>query len=109
MKIGIVGCAGRMGRMLVKAVDETPGAELAGGSEMAGSEFVGQDPAVLAGLPASGLSITDDAAALFAASDAVVGELIDAEPHRAVGRILGSPTPIAVFSTPHMVEGIPLG
>jgi dihydrodipicolinate reductase len=28
MKIGIVGCAGRMGRMLIKAVDETPGAEL---------------------------------------------------------------------------------
>ena len=72
MKIGIVGCAGRMGRMLIKAVDETPGAELAGGSEMPGSEFVGQDPAVLAGLPASGLSIVDNPADLFAVSDAVV-------------------------------------
>lgn len=72
MKIGIVGCAGRMGRMLIKAVDETPAAELAGGSEMVGSEFVGQDPAVLAGGPASGLSIFDNAADLFAISDAVV-------------------------------------
>jgi len=53
MKIGIVGCAGRMGRMLVKAVDETSGAALAGGSEMPGSEFVRHDPAVLSGLPAS--------------------------------------------------------
>lgn len=72
MKIGIVGCAGRMGRMLIKAVDETLGAELAGGSEMAGSEFVSQDPAVLAGLPASGLSILDNAADLFVVSDVVV-------------------------------------
>lgn len=72
MKIGIVGCAGRMGRMLIKAVDETPGAGLAGGSEMPGSEFVGQDPAQLAGLSASGLSVVDNAADLFAVSDAVV-------------------------------------
>ena len=72
MKIGIVGCAGRMGRMLIKAVDETSGAELAGGSEMPGSEFVGQDPAVLAGLSASGLEIMDDPADVFALSDAVV-------------------------------------
>ncbi|MEX0695279.1 MAG: 4-hydroxy-tetrahydrodipicolinate reductase [Rhodospirillales bacterium] len=72
MKIGIVGCAGRMGRMLVKAVAETPGAELAGGSEAPHSDAIGEDPALLAGLPASGLKITDDARALFEASDAVV-------------------------------------
>ncbi|MFB0952382.1 MAG: 4-hydroxy-tetrahydrodipicolinate reductase, partial [Rhodospirillales bacterium] len=30
MKIGIVGCAGRMGLMLVQAVHATPHAELAG-------------------------------------------------------------------------------
>lgn len=72
MKIGIVGCAGRMGRMLIKAVDETPGAELAGGSEMPGSEFVGKDPAVLAGLPGSGLEVMDDPAGVFALSDAIV-------------------------------------
>lgn len=72
MKIGIVGCAGRMGRMLVKAVHDTKGAELAGGSEAPHSDAVGEDPALLAGLPASGLKITGDARALFEASDAVV-------------------------------------
>lgn len=72
MKIGIVGCAGRMGRMLVKAVSETPGAELAGGSEAPHSDAVGEDPAILAGLPASGLKITGDARELFNVSDAVV-------------------------------------
>lgn len=72
MKIGIVGCAGRMGRMLVKAVHDTPGAELAGGTEAPHSGAVGEDPALLAGLPASGLKIIDDPQALFEASDAVV-------------------------------------
>ncbi|MDP4795963.1 MAG: 4-hydroxy-tetrahydrodipicolinate reductase [Rhodospirillales bacterium] len=72
MKIGIVGCGGRMGRMLVQAVHQTPGAELAGGSESKQSEFLGQDPALLAGLKASGLKITDDSRALFEASDCVV-------------------------------------
>lgn len=72
MRIGIVGCAGRMGRMLVKAVHDTDGAELSAGSEQPGSEFITQDPAVLAGLPASGLEIMDDPAGVFALSDAVV-------------------------------------
>jgi len=72
MKIGIVGCAGRMGRMLVQAVHQTPGAELAGGSEAKHSDAIGEDPALLAGLKASGLKITDDARVLFEASDCVV-------------------------------------
>lgn len=72
MKIGIVGCAGRMGRMLVKAVADADGAELAGGTEAPGSGAVGEDPALLAGLEKSGLAITDDPKALFAVSDAII-------------------------------------
>lgn len=72
MKIGIVGCAGRMGRMLVQAVHATPGAELAGGTEAAHSDAIGEDPALLAGVPGSGLKIISDARELFEASDAVV-------------------------------------
>ena len=72
MKIGIVGCAGRMGRMLVQAVAATPGAELACGTEAPGSPNLGKDPAVLAGLEASGIKITDDAEALFQVSDVVI-------------------------------------
>ena len=68
MKIGIVGCAGRMGQMLVHTVAETAGAELAGGTELPGSPAVGKP--VIGG--AEGLRVTDDAAALFAASDAVI-------------------------------------
>ncbi|MFO1153211.1 MAG: 4-hydroxy-tetrahydrodipicolinate reductase [Rhodospirillales bacterium] len=72
MRIGIAGAAGRMGRMLAAAIVETPAAELAGGLEFAGHPAVGSDLALAAGLPAAGLTITDDPEALFAAADAVL-------------------------------------
>jgi 4-hydroxy-tetrahydrodipicolinate reductase len=72
MKIGIVGCAGRMGRMLVREVLKTAGCELAGGVDRAGSPGLGQDIGSLAGCPAAGVTLGSDAAALFAASDAVI-------------------------------------
>ncbi|MCK5621819.1 MAG: 4-hydroxy-tetrahydrodipicolinate reductase, partial [Alphaproteobacteria bacterium] len=66
MKIGIVGAAGRMGRMLVRQVGETPGCVLAGATERAGSDAVGKDAGVLAGVGEAGIAITDDAAAMIA-------------------------------------------
>jgi 4-hydroxy-tetrahydrodipicolinate reductase len=72
MKIGIVGCAGRMGRTLVVEIEATGGAVLGGGSEQADSPFIGQDVAVLAGLQAAGVMVGADAAALFSACDAVI-------------------------------------
>ena len=72
MKIGIVGCGGRVGRMLVAEVLAQDGCELAGGTEVSGSPALGSDVAVLAGGEPSGLAVTNDAAALFKVSDVVV-------------------------------------
>jgi 4-hydroxy-tetrahydrodipicolinate reductase len=72
MKIGIVGCAGRMGRMLVAEVLASPGCELAGGTERPDSTALGQDVAVLGGGEVSGMVVTDDARALFTAADVIV-------------------------------------
>ena len=72
MKIGIVGCAGRMGRMLVQTVLGTPGAELAGGTEAEGSPFIGQDVAALAGAKPGGLAVGADPEVLFQQADAVI-------------------------------------
>ena len=73
MNIGIVGVAGRMGRMLVETVKMTEGCWFSGGTEPAGSDFIGLDIGLLTqeGIEL-GPVITDDAAALFAASDAVI-------------------------------------
>lgn len=70
--IGIVGCAGRMGRMLVEAVAARSDCRVAAGSERPGSPALGQDVGRLAGLEPLGVAVTDDPGALFAASDAVL-------------------------------------
>ena len=71
MKIGIVGCAGRMGRALIQQVLDTPGCTLAGGTEQPGPA-VGQDLGALVGAAPVGVTVGGDAAALFAVSDAVI-------------------------------------
>jgi len=78
MKIGIVGCAGRMGRMLTATVLDTPGAELAGGTETPSSEFIGHDMGRLAGGDAIGVTVSADAEALFEAADAIIDFTIPA-------------------------------
>ncbi|MFM2043809.1 MAG: hypothetical protein RLY86_2385 [Pseudomonadota bacterium] len=72
MRIGVVGCAGRMGRMLLRAIAAREGAVIAGGTERPGSAALGADLGVLAGGDPLGLTVGDDAAALFAAADAVI-------------------------------------
>lgn len=72
MNIGIVGCAGRMGRMLLKHVVEHEDANLAGGSERMGSEAIDQDLGTLAGLEPVDLAVTSDTARLFEVSDVVI-------------------------------------
>lgn len=72
MKIGITGCAGRMGRMLVQTVLATDGADLIGGTEAPGSPAVGQDLSAVAGAEPSGLIIGEQASALFQISDVVI-------------------------------------
>ncbi len=72
LAIGIVGAAGRMGRMVARVAAETEGCALAGGTEAAGSEAIGRDLGELAGIGAQGLAVGDDPTALFAASDVVI-------------------------------------
>lgn len=72
MRIGIVGCAGRMGRMLVAQVASTPGCTVAGGTARPGSDAVGRDVGVVAGLEPLGVPVGDDPVGLFADADAVI-------------------------------------
>jgi len=72
MKIGIVGCAGRMGRMLIAEVLRAKGAKLGGGTELAKSPLIGTDLGILVGQKAAGVKVTGDAKALFEFCDAVI-------------------------------------
>jgi 4-hydroxy-tetrahydrodipicolinate reductase len=72
MGLVVVGAAGRMGRTLVRIIDETPGVHLAAAVERPGSPAVGSDASVLAGLAASGILVTDEPLAAFAAAEGVL-------------------------------------
>jgi len=72
MRIGVLGCAGRMGRAVMAEVLASPDCALAGGVEMAGHAALGQDLGVLAGGEYTGQAAFDDAAALIAAADVVI-------------------------------------
>jgi 4-hydroxy-tetrahydrodipicolinate reductase len=70
-RIGIVGCGGRMGRMLIAEVTGTEGAMVSGGTEHAAA-LHGRDLGELAGLGALDVAAGADPAALFDASDVVI-------------------------------------
>ena len=72
MKLGVVGAAGRMGRMLVRQIAEAQGCVLAGATERAGSEALGGDAGALAGIGDAGVTIIDNAAEMIAGVDGVI-------------------------------------
>jgi 4-hydroxy-tetrahydrodipicolinate reductase len=72
LRIVIAGAGGRMGRALVRALDETTDMVLAGALEPAGAPDLGQDAGVLAGAKPAHVVLTDDPLPLVAAADAVI-------------------------------------
>ena len=72
LKIGIVGCGGRMGRMNLAAVMASEDCVIGGGTDLPGSPVVGSDLGILAGGEAVGVTTGDDPVELFAKVDAVI-------------------------------------
>ena len=58
--IAVMGVSGRMGQMLLRAVDEAPEAKLIGASERPGHDWIGQDLGVAMGGPARGIIVRDN-------------------------------------------------
>ena len=69
--IGIAGCGGKMGRVLVAEVAGAAGVRLTGGTARAAA-LQGMDLGVLAGLEPLGIAIGQDPEALFAGASAVI-------------------------------------
>jgi 4-hydroxy-tetrahydrodipicolinate reductase len=72
MKIAVMGAAGRMGRELLRAIAASPGCTISGGTEPKGSAMIGSDIGTLIGTEPIGIKVTDDAASVIAASDAIL-------------------------------------
>lgn len=72
MRIGITGCAGRMGKLLVKTVAEADDLRLVGAVVRPGHAAVGHDAGLIAGIDPVGVAVSDDPVPLFADADAVI-------------------------------------
>ena len=72
MRLIVAGAGGRMGRALTRIIAETPGAILAGALEAPGSELLGKDAGILAGLPANGIELSGDLWAMSANADGIL-------------------------------------
>src|SRR5690606_17835650 len=60
MGLVVVGAAGRMGQVLVRAIHAAPGLRVAGAVERAASPQLGADVGELAGIGNLGVTISDD-------------------------------------------------
>jgi len=72
IKIGVVGCGGRMGRMLVSEAHAAGGFRVAAGSEAPKIPFLGKDVGELAGIGTLGIAVVPDAAAMFRDAEIVL-------------------------------------
>ena len=72
MRLIVAGAGGRMGRALTRVISETKGAVLAGALEAPGSELLGKDAGVLAGLPANGVELSADLWTMSAKADGIL-------------------------------------
>lgn len=71
-QIAIVGASGRMGQMLIKAVNDSDRAVLSGVTERTGHNWVGQDLGVAMGGAATGVIVSDDPLEVFAKTQAII-------------------------------------
>ena len=72
IKVGITGCAGRMGQVLMRQVAAHERCVLIGGSEHENSEAIGLDLGELVGLGTLGLTVSRDARHVFEVADVVL-------------------------------------
>jgi 4-hydroxy-tetrahydrodipicolinate reductase len=72
IRMGIIGCGGRMGRMLVAEIAAGEGCVLAGGCARPGSGVVGRDLGEVAGIAKLGIAIGDSAEDLIRDCDVTI-------------------------------------
>ncbi len=72
LNLAIAGAGGRMGRTLVRLIDQTDGLCLTGASEAPGSPHMGADAGTLAGAGPLGIAITADPAKAMKGADGLI-------------------------------------
>ncbi len=72
INVGIIGAGGRMGRMLINALQEVPGVQLAAAIEHVSSSLIGGDAGEVAGTGRLGVPIAEDLFSVINLCDVVI-------------------------------------
>lgn len=99
IKLGVIGCGGRMGRMLVADIAAAEGCTLTGGCTTPGSALIGQDAGELAGIGRIGITVGDDAERLLRDSDVAIDFTVPAATARHAGLAAALNKPIVIGTT----------
>jgi 4-hydroxy-tetrahydrodipicolinate reductase len=78
MRLVVAGAGGRMGRTLVKAINESKGLKLAGALEDSRSPLIGWDSGTLAGLGENNVKLIGDPAKIVDGFDGIIDFTIPA-------------------------------
>lgn len=99
MKIGIIGAAGRMGRMLIEATLAHPDATLAAAVDMPGSSLIGADAGELVGQPACGVQLCDSLEQVVKDADVFIDFTVAAATERNIGICAAAGTRLVIGTT----------
>jgi 4-hydroxy-tetrahydrodipicolinate reductase len=93
IRVGVIGCGGRMGRMLITEIAGAEGCDLAGGTAKPGSAHVGADLGELAGIGRLGMAAGTAPGELIRGSDVVIEFSVAAATaaHATLAAELGTP------------------
>ncbi|MDC0662449.1 4-hydroxy-tetrahydrodipicolinate reductase [Marinobacter sp. SS21] len=72
MRVAIIGAAGRMGKVLIEAIDDADGLELGAAAVEPGSSLVGADAGEVAGIGKLGVTMVDNLSAVRDAFDVLI-------------------------------------
>lgn len=72
MNVAVLGASGRMGQMLIRAVDENPATALVGAADRPGHDWIGRDLGDAMGGVARDVIVSDDPLEVFATAEAVI-------------------------------------
>ncbi|NVK32100.1 MAG: 4-hydroxy-tetrahydrodipicolinate reductase [Gammaproteobacteria bacterium] len=97
-KVAIIGASGRMGRMLIAAVDQA-GHDLVAAVEYAGNPLLGEDAGSLAGMAANGIQLSSDKRDAIAQADFIIEFTGTASTLETVALCRELATPIVIGTT----------
>lgn len=99
MKLGVTGAGGRVGRMVIRAILEQEGVNLAGACDRPEAELSGHDAGTHVGLAPSGIILSEDVDQLFNEADAVIDFTSPAASARHARIAASYGTPLVVGTT----------